>query len=139
MRGQSIGLIGSSFGCTGYRQIGDEVRFLGFEGGTIRDGMMGQAYEWLVTNEAELRSSAPEGTEYLGVYAPVFTSEKNPGDVYFVYAMDSYGALDRQAASGDSRFGELVDEWNTFLDSSPGTLGEKVLYKSLTSATVWGD
>lgn len=92
-----------------------------------------------MANEAELRSVAPEGTEYLGVYAPVFASEKNPGDVYFVYAVDSYGALDRQAASGDSRFGELFDEWNGFLDSSPGTLGEKVLYKSLTAATVWGD
>jgi hypothetical protein len=115
------------------------VRFLGFEGGTFKDGMMGKAYEWLVANEAELRSAAPEGTEYLGVYAPVFASEKNPGDVYFVYAVDSYGALDRQAASRDSRFGELFDEWNGFLDSSPGTLGEKVLYKSLTAATVWGD
>lgn len=114
------------------------MKFLGFEGGTIRDGMMGEAHEWLVAHEGELRSEAPEGTEYLGVYAPIFTSSKNPGDVYFVYAVDSYGALDRQAASGGSRFAELVDEWNGFLDSSPGTLGEKVLYKSLTAATVWG-
>ena len=60
------------------------MKFLGFEGGTIREGMMGEAYEWLATNEEELRSTAPEGTEYLGVYAPVFTSDKNPGDVYFV-------------------------------------------------------
>jgi hypothetical protein len=90
------------------------VRFLGFEGGTIKDGMMGEAYKWLVANEAELRSSAPEGTEYLGVYAPVFISDKNPGDVCFVYAVDSYGALDRQAASSDSRFGELFDEWSGF-------------------------
>jgi hypothetical protein len=118
---------------------GADVKFLGFEGGTIKDGMMGKAYEWLVANEAELRSEAPEGTQYLGVYAPIFTSAKNPGDVYFVYGVDSYGALDRQAASGDSRFGELFDEWNGFLDSAPGTLGEKVLYKSLTAATVWGD
>lgn len=115
------------------------MRFLGFEGGTIKDGMMGDAYRWLVANEAELRSTAPEGTEYLGVYAPVFTSDKNPGDVYFVYAVDSYGALDRQAASSDSRFGELFDEWDAFLDRSPGTLGSKVLYKSLTAATVWGE
>ena len=104
----------------------------------MKDGRMGEAYEWLVANEAELRSTAPEGTTYLGVYAPVFTSNKNPGDVYFVYAVDSYGALDRQAASSDSRFGELLDEWDGFLDSSPGTLGSKVLYKSLTAATVWG-
>jgi hypothetical protein len=115
------------------------MRFLGFEGGTIKDGMMGEAHKWLVANEAELRSTAPEGTEYLGVYAPVFTSDKNPGDVYFVYAVDSYGALDRQAATSDSRFGELYDEWSGFLDSSPGTLGSKILYKSLTAATVWGD
>ena len=114
------------------------MEFLGFEGGTLNDGKMGEAYEWLVANEAELRSTAPEGTTYLGVYAPVFTSNKNPGDVYFVYAVDSYGALDRQAASSDSRFGELLDEWDGFLDSSPGTLGSKVLYKSLTAATVWG-
>lgn len=58
----------------------------------------GDAPRWLVANEAELRSTAPEGTQYLSVYVPVFTSDKNPGDVYFVYAVDSYGALDRQAA-----------------------------------------
>ena len=115
------------------------MKFLGFEGGTIKDGMMGDAYEWLTANEEELRSTAPEGTEYLGVYAPVFTSDKNPGDVYFVYALDSYGALDRQAASSDSRFGELFDQWTEFLDSSTGALASKVLYKSLTAATVWGE
>ena len=65
------------------------MKFLGFEGGTIKEGMIGKAYEWLVANEAELRSEAPKGTEYLGVYAPIFTSSKNPGDVYFVYAVDS--------------------------------------------------
>jgi len=59
--------------------------------------------------------------------------------VYFVYALDSYGALDRQAASSDSRFGELFDQWAEFLDSSPGALASKVLYKSLTAATVWGE
>lgn len=101
------------------------MRFLGFEGGTIKDGMMGEAYEWLVANEAELRAAAPEGTEYLGVYAPVFTSGKNPGDVYFVYAVDSYGALDRQAASGDSRFGELFDEWNGFPRQLTGYFGRE--------------
>ena len=42
------------------------MRFLGIEGGTIKDGMMGEAVKWLVANEAELRSAAPEGTEYLG-------------------------------------------------------------------------
>jgi hypothetical protein len=116
------------------------VRILVFEGGTIKEGMMGEAHEWLIANEAELRSSAPEGTDYLGVYAPVFTSEKNPGDVYFVHAVDSYGALDRQADPGaGSRFGELFDEWAGFLDGSPGTLGSKILYKSLSGATVWGD
>lgn len=43
------------------------MRFLGFEGGTM-DGMMGEAYKWLVANEAGLRSAAPEGTEPLGRY-----------------------------------------------------------------------
>jgi hypothetical protein len=98
MRGPAVELIGS-IPAGPVDQEGDDVRFLGLEGGTIKDGMMGKAHEWLVANEAELRSAAPEGTEYLGVYAPVFTSEKNPGDVSFVYAVDSYGALDRQAAS----------------------------------------
>jgi hypothetical protein len=59
--------------------------------------------------------------------------------VYFVYALDSYGALDRQAGSSGSRFGELLDEWDGFLDGSPGALASKILYKSLTAATVWGE
>lgn len=119
---------------------GKHVQFIVFEGQTVKDGMLGEAHEWLSENEAELRSTAPDGSEYMGFYAPIFVSDKNPGDLFLVYSVDSYGALDLQAASGDSRWGELLNEWhNTFIDSSPGTLGRKILYKSLTAATVWGD
>ena len=116
------------------------MQFIVFEGQTVKDGMMGRAYEWLTKNEDELRSAAPDGSEYLGFFAPIFVSDKNPGDLFLVYAVESYGALDRQAVSGDSRWGELLNEWHRmFIDSAPGTLGRKILYKSLTAATVWGD
>jgi hypothetical protein len=115
------------------------VNILVFEGQTVKDGMMGKAQAWLLEHESELRSAAPDGTGYLGFYAPIFISAKNPGDLFLVYSSDSYGALDRQAASGDSRWGELLNQWHTtFIDSSPGTMGRKILYKSLTAGTVWG-
>lgn len=111
-----------------------------FEGQTVKDGMMGKAQGWLTEHENELRSAAPDGSKYLGFYAPIFTSEKNPGDLFLVYTVDSYGALDVQAASGDSLWGELLNQWHTsFIDGSPGTLGRKILYKSLTAGTVWGE
>lgn len=80
------------------------------------------------------------------MYAPIFSSDKYPtevflvySEVFLVYSVDEYGDLDRPDAASESRFGELIGEWDQFLDDDPGLRMSKVLYKSLTAATIWGD
>lgn len=115
------------------------MNMLIFEGGVVTPVRLGEAQAWLADNDAELRATAPEGTTYLGVYAPIFTSDKYPTEVYLIYSVENYGDLDRLAAASGSRFGELVGEWEGFLDDHPGLKMSKLLYKSLTAATLWGD
>lgn len=115
------------------------MNMLVFEGGVVKPSRLAEAQGWLSQNEAELRSSAPEGTTYLGVYAPIFSADKYPTEVFVVYSVEKYGDLDRLAASSESRFGELMGDWEEFLDDDPGLTMTKLLYKSLTAATIWGD
>ena len=116
------------------------MNILVFEGGVVTAGRVGEAQAWLSQNEAELRATMPDGTAYLGVYAPIFTSSKYPTEVYLVYSVENYGDLDRLAASSsESRLGQLLGDWDDFLDDAQGLKMSKVLYKSLTAATVWGE
>lgn len=115
------------------------MNILVFEGGVVTPNKLGEAQAWLSDNEAELRSSAPDGTTYLGVYSPIFSESKYPTEVFLVYSVQSYGDLDRLAAASGSTFGQLLGAWDGFLDDDPSLKMSKVLYKSLTAATVWGD
>ena len=119
--------------------MGDPVNILVFEGGVIAPDKLGEAQAWLSENDADLRSTAPEGTTYVGVYSPIFSSSKYPTEVFLVYSANSYGDLDRLAAASGSQFGQLIGEWDGFLADDPALKMSKVLYKSLTAATVWGD
>ena len=115
------------------------MNILVFEGGVVTEKRLREAQAWLAENEAELRATMPDGTAYLGVYAPIFTSSKYPTEVYLVYSVENYGGLDRLAASSDSRLGQLLGDWDDFLDDAPGLKMSKVLYKSMTAASVWGE
>lgn len=115
------------------------MNILVFEGGVVTPSKLGEAQTWLSDNEVELRSTAPEGTTYMGIYAPIFSSEKYPTEVFLVYAVGQYGDLDGVAAASSSRFGELVGDWHSFLEDDPSLRISKTLYKSLTASTVWGD
>lgn len=114
------------------------MNILVFEGGVVTPSKIGEAQAWLSDNDSDLRSTAPEGTTYLGVYSPIFSSSKYPTEVFLVYSVEKYGDLDRLAAASGSRFGELVGEWEGFLDNDPSLKMSKTLYKSLSAATVWG-
>lgn len=115
------------------------MNILVFEGGVVTPSKLHEAQTWLSDNEDELRSTSPEGTTYLGVYAPIFSSDKYPTEVFLVYSVEEYGDLDRLDAASESRFGELIGEWDQFLEDDPGLRMSKLLYKSLTAATIWGD
>lgn len=112
--------------------------FLSLQGGTVKEGKTGELKAWLDEHESELRENAPEGTEYLGTYVAVFTSEKGAGTLFSVMKLDSYAAMDRIAASGDTRFGELIDEIVGFLDTDADAPQSSILLKALTDATLWG-
>ncbi|REK32945.1 MAG: hypothetical protein DWQ20_08000 [Actinobacteria bacterium] len=115
------------------------MNILVFEGGVIAPNKLGEAQAWLSDNDADLRSTAPEGTTYMGVYSPIFSSSKYPTEVFLVYSVNNYGDLDQLAGASGSRFGRLLGEWDGFLDDDPSLKMSKVLYKSLTAATVWGN
>lgn len=40
-----------------------------FEGGVVTPSKLAEAQDWLSSVDGELRSTAPEGTTYIGVYA----------------------------------------------------------------------
>lgn len=114
--------------------------FISVQGGTVKDGKLGAAKAWLDENSAELRETAPDGSEFLGTYVSVYNSEKGAGDIFWLMRHDSYGALDNIAAAGGTRFGDLVGEWLTnFVDASSTVPQSSILLKSLTDATIWGE
>ncbi len=115
------------------------MEFISVQGGTIKEGKLTEAKAWLEKHQDELRSTAPDGSEYLGTYVSVFSSEKGAGDVFWMMRHDSYGALDGIAAAGGSRFGDLVGEWlSQFVDPSSTSPQSSILFKSLADATIWG-
>lgn len=51
------------------------MNILVFEGGVVTPNKLGEAQAWLSENDAELRSTAPKGTTYIGVYSPIFIQQ----------------------------------------------------------------
>jgi hypothetical protein len=45
----------------------------------VKEGQHEALVAWLSENEAKFAEHAPEGSEYLGIYFTVFTSEKDSG------------------------------------------------------------
>ena len=59
------------------------VRVLGADGtGLTSDVIAG--IEWVIANQDRIAASYPEGSQFGGVYAAVYTSEKTSGDYYWM-------------------------------------------------------
>ena len=89
------------------------MRFIQLQGFCIKLDRQTAFQEWLVANEERIKKSSPPGTEYGGVYAAVFTSEKSAGDYHWLDILDSYAALDRSAAAGQdasSDYAKITNE-----------------------------
>jgi hypothetical protein len=74
---------------------------------------------WLSENEAKFAEHAPEGSEYLGIYFTVFTSEKDSGTCETLWRFESYSAIDHfQAVEKEgSEIGRLMAEvFSTYAD-----------------------
>ena len=95
---------------------------------------------WLAANEERIARSYPEGTEYLGTYVTVFTSEKTAGAFRVLERLSSYADIDKLAAmmkDDTTEYAKVWREFNQFIDTDPHADWSLVLLKGATDATVW--
>ena len=115
------------------------MRFIGIQGFSIRPDKQVEFQKWLIENEERIRKSYPDGTEYGGCYAAVFSSEKDAGEYFWLDILDSYGAMDRSAALAKdpaSEYAKTNDEFVQFLDPDRNAGVSRILLKSVVDATI---
>jgi len=116
------------------------MRFIAEFGFNVRVGRDEAFQRWLAANEERMARSYPEGTEYLGTYTTVFTSEKKAGEYRVLERLSSYADLDKLALIGKDDTTEYAKVWREltqFFDPDPRADWSKVLLKGATEATVW--
>ena len=115
--------------------------FLAITGFDVKPGKSRELQEWARANSAALSANAPDGIELVGIYAAMFSSEKQTGHYRIIWRMDSYGAMDRFAAAvpGNPELARLMDELDSFTDYRLGTGSSNELLKSVADTTIWGD
>ena len=114
------------------------MEFIQIFSGDVKEGKTREMVAWLRDHETEINDHAPEGTEYLGSYFAVNSSEKGMGSVFTLWRLDSYGAQDRMAAQTDTPLGKLTEEFIDFFDQRNDANYGQILLKKVTDATVWG-
>jgi hypothetical protein len=113
------------------------VDFINVNGWSVKTGKLQAFQDFFVANREKIAAAAPDGCEYIGTYAVVFTSEKEAGQAWDLWRLESYGALDALAEAG--RSGPLADlfaEAMQFVDYDSDSWC-KVLLKSFADATVY--
>ena len=116
------------------------MRFIQEIGFTVKVGQEEAHHAWLVKNEKKMAAAYPEGTRYIGTFVAVYSSEKGAGAYRSFVELDSYAAMDRNAAAANdpkSKLGRLLREWSAFGDYDHAAPWSKGLYKSVVDATVW--
>ncbi len=94
---------------------------------------------WVLANEDSLRAAMPEGTELIGVFAMVYSSEKNAG-FYRIIKLENYASLDRFSEAmknADADFGRLIREHSGFMDLSWDAPTSNGLHKAVVDAAVF--
>ncbi len=118
------------------------MNFVAEQGFDVKKGQSIEFQRWLADNEAALASACPEGVEYLGTFANIFSSEKDSGAYRTLWAMDSYGAMDSfaEAMKEGGTFAQLVDAMaRFFLDAVDGGDWSNILSRRVTTAAMWGE
>ena len=115
--------------------------FLNIGGFDVRPGESKAFQKWVRENIEALRDNMPQGTELVGIYATMFSSEKDTGNYRVIMRLDSYGAMDNFAAAAaeDSEFSRLLNEMGSFGDVRIGAGGSGELLKSVVDITIWAD
>jgi hypothetical protein len=115
------------------------MRFIQETGFSVRVGRQEAFQRWLAANEERIARAYPEGTEYLGTYTAVFTSEKAAGEYRFLERLSSYADIDKLAAMGKdetTEYARVSREFIQFMDPDPHANWSLVLLKGVTDATV---
>src|SRR5690606_32930608 len=85
----------------------------------VKGGSTEEVARWLAEHEEGLASTAPEGLEYLGTYAPVWAEEPRC-DLYQVWRWRRASDFNLRRAAGRDRgaFAQLAAEFLEFVDDS---------------------
>ena len=116
------------------------MRFIQEYGFTVKIGQEQAHQRWLIENHDRLLRSQPKGTRYIGTFVVVLSSEKNAGSYRALYEIDSYAAMDAQAAMGkdpDSESSKLTADWSAFWDVDLAAPWSNTLMKDVNDATVF--
>ncbi len=115
--------------------------FLHISGFDIPPGKNQAFQAWVRKNFKKLSAAMPDGIKLVGIYASIFASEKESGSFKMVIRLDSYGALDRFAASAasDPELARLLNEYGAFGDVRLGAHYSNELLKSVMDVTIWSD
>jgi hypothetical protein len=116
------------------------MRFIEISGFCVRPDKQVEFQKWVTENEDRIKRSYPKGSEFVGIYAAVFSSEKESGDLYWLETHDSYGALDVAAANSKdptTESAQLTAEFLEFVDPHRHAPWSHHLLKSVIDATVF--
>ena len=116
------------------------MRFVQEFGYSVPPGKNEQHQAWVAANEEALRAAHPDGTRLIGIFATVYSSEKQAGFYRVFTELDSYAAIDRLAAAAKddgSEFGRLIREHSAFMDYSWDAPYSNGLHKAVVDATVF--
>jgi hypothetical protein len=116
----------------------DFIAEFGFD---VKQGRQREFQRWLVENESKFAAAHPSGSEYIGTYAVVQTSEKHAGGYRQLVRMESYGTQDSFAAAlkEDGEFSTLLNEMAEFFDMDRNADWSSSLYKSVTDVSMLKD
>ncbi|MGA2513800.1 MAG: hypothetical protein ABSG37_09305 [Candidatus Limnocylindrales bacterium] len=115
------------------------MRFIQESGFSVRVGQAEAFQRWLAANEERIARSYPEGTEYLGTYVAVFTSEKTAGEFRILERLSSYADMDKLAAmqkDETTEYAKVMRESMQFMDTDPHADWSLVLLKGVTEASI---
>ena len=115
--------------------------FLHISGFSVLPGKNLELQAWVRANSAALAKALPEGIEFVGIYAAMFSPQRHGGDYRLIFRLDSYGAMDRfSAAVGENKeLARLMDELGSFEDVRLGADSSDELLKSVADITIWAD
>jgi hypothetical protein len=113
--------------------------FIADFGFNVKQGKGREFQQWMSENESKFAAACPDGVEYIGTYAVIYSSEKHAGAYRQFFRFDSYGAQDAMAAAmkEDEAFVALMDQWGEFIDLERGTDWSSGLYKAVTDLSMW--